>query len=39
LRDPMAFDSIQKGLLSVAVYTVLFGSLAWARFAGKDVSS
>ncbi len=39
LRDPMAFDLIGKGLLSAAAYTVIFGSLAWARFTSKDISS
>jgi hypothetical protein len=27
------------GLLSFAVYTVLFGSFAWARFTSADVTS
>ena len=39
LRDPMLFDNINKGLLSAAVYTAIFGSLAWARFSGRDISS
>jgi ABC-2 type transport system permease protein len=39
LRDPISTDNITSGLLSVLVYTALFGSLAWARFSSKDVSS
>jgi ABC-2 type transport system permease protein len=39
LRDPMAFSSVRPGLLSAAVYIALFGTLAWARFAGRDVTS
>jgi ABC-2 type transport system permease protein len=39
LRDPMATNTISKGLISAAVYLVVFGTAAWARFGGKDVSS
>jgi ABC-2 type transport system permease protein len=39
MRDPLAFDQIRTGLLAAAVYIVIFGALAWARFSNKDVSS
>jgi ABC-2 type transport system permease protein len=39
LRDPIATGSIVKGLEVSVVYAVIFGTAAWARFAGKDVSS
>jgi ABC-2 type transport system permease protein len=39
LRDPIATTGITHGLLSVAGYVVVFTAAAWARFAGKDVSS
>lgn len=39
LRDPMAFDAVGRGLLTAAAYAVVFWLAAWARFAGKDVSS
>jgi ABC-2 type transport system permease protein len=39
LRDPMATETIGKGLFSAAAYVAVFGGLAWARFSGKDVSS
>jgi ABC-2 type transport system permease protein len=39
LRDPMSFDGPLRGLGSVAAYIAVFGALAWARFAGRDVSS
>jgi ABC-2 type transport system permease protein len=39
LRDPVTFDGIRDGLVSAGIYTAIFGSLAWARFSGKDVSS
>lgn len=39
LRDPMSFDGPLRGLASVAAYIAVFGALAWARFAGRDVSS
>jgi hypothetical protein len=28
-----------SGVVSALVYIAIFASLAWARFAGKDVSS
>ncbi|HEX5493422.1 MAG TPA: ABC transporter permease [Mycobacteriales bacterium] len=39
LRDPISTSSLGPGLVSIAVYAVLFLTLAWARFSGKDVSS
>jgi ABC-2 type transport system permease protein len=39
LRDPVATSTLLKGLLSFGVYTVLFGSFAWARFTSADVTS
>jgi ABC-2 type transport system permease protein len=39
LRDPISWSGPLRGLLSAAIYIVLFGSLAFARFGGRDVSS
>lgn len=39
LRDPMALDKVGHGLLAAATYTLLFLSLAWARFSNRDVTS
>jgi ABC-2 type transport system permease protein len=39
LRDPMAFDTVGRGLLTALAYAIVFWLAAWARFAGKDVSS
>jgi ABC-2 type transport system permease protein len=39
LRNPIYTHEIGLGLLSQAAYIVIFGSLAWARFTGKDVTS
>ena len=39
LRAPVDTSTLFKGLLSFAVYTVLFGSFAWARFTSADVTS
>jgi ABC-2 type transport system permease protein len=39
LRDPIATDGVVRGLLAAAGFIAVFGSLAWSRFAGKDVSS
>jgi ABC-2 type transport system permease protein len=38
-RDPMFFEEITKGLLVALAYAVIFGTLAWARFARKDITS
>ena len=39
LRVPIDSSTLLKGLLSFAVYLVLFGSFAWARFTSADVTS
>jgi ABC-2 type transport system permease protein len=39
LRDPIATESITRGLLTTLVYVVLFLAAAWARFSNKDVTS
>jgi ABC-2 type transport system permease protein len=39
LRAPIDTSTLLHGLLSFAVYTVLFCSVAWARFAGADITS
>ncbi len=39
LRAPIDTSTLLKGLLSFAVYTVLFCSFAWARFTTADVTS
>ncbi|WP_248959174.1 ABC transporter permease [Sphaerisporangium perillae] len=39
LRDPVATDVMTQGLLVFAAYTVICGSLAWARFSSRDITS
>jgi ABC-2 type transport system permease protein len=39
LRQPVDTHQIWLGLLSQAAYIAIFGSLAWARFSGKDITS
>ena len=39
LRDPIAWHDISRGLLVNGLYAVVFWLAAWARFAGKDVTS
>jgi ABC-2 type transport system permease protein len=39
LRDPIAWDALGRGLLTAAAYALVFWLAAWARFAGKDVTS
>jgi ABC-2 type transport system permease protein len=39
LRSPVAWDGVAQGLYVAAAYTVVFFLAAWARFAGKDVTS
>jgi len=39
LRSPVDTSTLLHGLLSFAVYAVLFGSFAWARFTSADVTS
>jgi ABC-2 type transport system permease protein len=39
LRDPVALDQMAQGLLVDAGYVVVFGTLAWARFTTRDITS
>jgi ABC-2 type transport system permease protein len=39
LRDPMSTSGVAAGLFSAAAYVAIFGSAAWARFGGRDVTS
>jgi ABC-2 type transport system permease protein len=39
LRDPVPLNDIGMGLLTQAAYVAVFGTLAWARFTTKDVTS
>jgi len=39
LRDPVSPGALTPGLLSAGAYIVVFLSAAWARFAGRDVTS
>ena len=39
LRDPIATESIQRGLITAAVYAGIFWLAAWARLSTKDISS
>ncbi|MDF2708700.1 MAG: transporter permease subunit [Nonomuraea muscovyensis] len=39
LRSPVDTAALGEGLLVFGAYTVLFGSIAWARFTGKDITS
>ena len=39
LRDPMAGGEIGRGLFTAAGYAAVFWLAAWARFAGKDITS
>jgi ABC-2 type transport system permease protein len=38
-RDPVAWHNLTLGLYLAAAYVVVFTAAAWARFAGKDVTS
>ncbi|MGH3377944.1 MAG: ABC transporter permease [Actinoallomurus sp.] len=38
LRDPMVTQNVTKGLLTFLAYTLIFGSVAWARFTTKDIT-
>ncbi|MBR7676431.1 ABC transporter permease, partial [Streptomyces daliensis] len=38
LRDPVYWDEILKNLGLQALYTAVFGSLAWARFSTRDIT-
>jgi len=39
LRDPIATESISRGLITAVVYAGTFWLAAWARLATKDISS
>jgi ABC-2 type transport system permease protein len=39
LRDPVSLGALGPGLLSALAYIVVFLSAAWARLAGRDVTS
>jgi ABC-2 type transport system permease protein len=39
LRDPIATESIQRGLMTAAAYAAVFWLAAWARLSTKDISS
>jgi ABC-2 type transport system permease protein len=39
LRDPIAWDNVQRGLFVDGLYAAVFWLLAWARFSSKDVTS
>lgn len=39
LRSPVAGHDLGLGLLTQLAYLVIFGSLAWARFTTKDITS
>jgi ABC-2 type transport system permease protein len=39
LRTPVGWADIGHGMLSFAVYTVIFGSIAWVRFSRANVTS
>jgi ABC-2 type transport system permease protein len=39
LRSPIDLGALRDGLLVFGAYIVLFCSIAWARFSGKDVTS
>ena len=39
LRTPIDTATLLHGLLSFGVYLLIFGSIAWARFTGGDVTS
>ena len=39
LRDPISWQGVEQGMLASAAYVLVFWLAAWARFAGKDVTS
>lgn len=39
LRDPVYWDQLQKNLGLQALYALVFGSAAWARFTTRDVTA
>ncbi|WP_152186356.1 ABC transporter permease [Segeticoccus rhizosphaerae] len=38
-RDPIGWDNLGEGAFVAVVYIAVFWTAAWARFAGKDVTS
>lgn len=38
LRDPLVTQNVTRGLLTVLAYTLISGSVAWARFTTKDIT-
>jgi ABC-2 type transport system permease protein len=38
LRDPVYWDDLRSNLILQAVYAVVFGSAAWARFTTRDIT-
>ena len=38
-RDPVFWDTMATGMAVNLGYAAVFGALAWARFAGKDITS
>ncbi|PRX62060.1 ABC-2 type transport system permease protein [Nonomuraea fuscirosea] len=39
LRSPIDTGALADGLLTFGAYILLFGTIAWARFSGKDITS
>jgi ABC-2 type transport system permease protein len=39
VRDPIFPDSVERGLITAAVYAAIFWLLAWARLSSKDITS
>ncbi|MCH0563216.1 MULTISPECIES: ABC transporter permease [unclassified Streptomyces] len=39
MRDPVQWDDLQRNLGLQTLYAVVFGSAAWARFSGKDITA
>jgi ABC-2 type transport system permease protein len=39
LRDPVGWSGLVQGALAAAAYALIFWTSAWARFAGRDVTS
>ncbi|MFI9049492.1 ABC transporter permease [Streptomyces sp. NPDC053427] len=39
LRDPVYWDQLQKNMGLQALYAVVFGSAAWARFTTRDITA
>jgi ABC-2 type transport system permease protein len=39
LRSPVPLTALEAGLATAAAYIVIFTTAAWARFAGRDITS